>query len=145
MTTIHVGDTTIDRVEENSGPFFPVDVMFPAFNPDAVDNHGSHVFAQHMDLATQTALVSMHTWVLRTVDRDLMVLWDGDYEVDDGFHLEMATGHPPGHSVAWLQSKGERALFAGDSMHSAMQVFEPTWNSAFCLAGEETIATRRRL
>ena len=58
------------------------------------------------------------------------MLWDGDYQLDDTFHLEMATGHTPGHNVGWLESKGERALFSGDSMHSGMQVFEPTWNSA---------------
>jgi glyoxylase-like metal-dependent hydrolase (beta-lactamase superfamily II) len=57
----------------------------------------------------------------------------------------MATGHTPGHNVLWLESKGEGALFAGDSMHSAMQVFEPTWNSGFCIAPEEAIATRTRL
>ena len=36
--------------------------------------------------------------------------------------LELNAGHTPGHAIGWLESKGERALFAGDSMHSAMQV-----------------------
>jgi glyoxylase-like metal-dependent hydrolase (beta-lactamase superfamily II) len=78
-------------------------------------------------------------------DRDLVVLWDGDHQVDDSIRLEVAAGHTPGHAVAWLESKGDRALFSGDSMHSAMQVFEPGWNSGFCLAADEAIATRRRL
>jgi glyoxylase-like metal-dependent hydrolase (beta-lactamase superfamily II) len=78
-------------------------------------------------------------------DRDQMILWDGDYELGDGIRLEMATGHTPGHNVLWLESKGQAAVFAGDSMHSAMQVFEPTWNSGFCIAPEEAIATRTRL
>jgi glyoxylase-like metal-dependent hydrolase (beta-lactamase superfamily II) len=255
MTTFRVGDATIDRIEETSGPMFPVDVMLPAFSADAVDNHGAEVFAQHLDPASQMVLGSIHTWLVRTpqstilvdtcvgnhkeralpdmsglslpwlerladagvrpedvdyvvcthlhidhvgwntqlvdgewvptfpnaryvinqrefdfwkpdnpavveiginanvyedsiqpvFDREKMVLWDGDYEVDDSFHLEMATGHTPGHNVGWLESKGERALFSGDSMHSGMQVFEPTWNSAFCIAPEESIATRKRL
>src|SRR5436305_1482289 len=38
-------------------------------------------------------------------DRDQMILWDGDYELGDGIHLEMATGHTPGHNVLWLESK----------------------------------------
>jgi glyoxylase-like metal-dependent hydrolase (beta-lactamase superfamily II) len=78
-------------------------------------------------------------------DRDLVVLWEGDHQVDDAVRLEVAPGHTPGHAVSWLESKGERALFSGDSMHSGMQVFEPTWNSGFCLTADEAIATRRRL
>jgi glyoxylase-like metal-dependent hydrolase (beta-lactamase superfamily II) len=255
MTPIRVGDATIDRIEEVSGPLFPVDVMLPAFSADAVDNHGADVFAQHMDHSTQTVLGSIHTWLVRTpqstilvdtcvgndkertlpdmsglalpwlerlaeagvqpedvdyvlcthlhvdhvgwntrlvdgewvptfpnarylinqrefdfwkpdnpasagidintnvfedsiqpvFDRDQILLWDGDYEIDDSFRLAMATGHTPGHNVGWLESKGERALFAGDSMHSAMQVFEPSWSSAFCVDPDESAATRVRL
>ena len=78
-------------------------------------------------------------------DRGLAQLWDGDLDVDEVFHLDMATGHTAGHHVCWLESKGERALFAGDAMHSPMQVFEPTWNSGFCAKVDEAIATRRRL
>jgi glyoxylase-like metal-dependent hydrolase (beta-lactamase superfamily II) len=78
-------------------------------------------------------------------DRGLAQLWDGDIDIDEVFHLEMATGHTAGHHVCWLESKGERALFSGDAMHSPMQVFEPTWNSGFCAKVDESIATRQRL
>ena len=76
-------------------------------------------------------------------DRDLVQFWDGDADLDEVFHLEMAIGHTPGNAVAWLESKGERALFAGDSMHSPMQVFEPPWNCGFDADGPQRPPGRR--
>jgi glyoxylase-like metal-dependent hydrolase (beta-lactamase superfamily II) len=83
--------------------------------------------------------------VLPIFDRGLAELWDGDHEIDEVFHLETAPGHTPGNAVAWLESRGERVLFSGDTMHSAIQVYEPGWSSGFCVNGQESAATRRRL
>jgi glyoxylase-like metal-dependent hydrolase (beta-lactamase superfamily II) len=257
MTTLHIGDVSIDRVEELYGPLFPVEVLLPAFNRDAVDNHGEATFAPFMDHDAQMVYASVHSWLVRTprstilidtctgnhkerpvlpplhhldtpflqrladagvqppdvdyvicthlhldhvgwntslvdgewvptfpnakhlfnktefdfwnpdtnpsqpglefnagvfddsvrpiFDRGLAQLWDGDLDVDEVFHLAMATGHTAGHHVCWLESKGERALFSGDAMHSPMQVYEPTWNSGFCAQVDEAIATRQQL
>ena len=79
-------------------------------------------------------------------DRGLVELWDGnDYDVDDALHLELAPGHTPGHCVGWIDSKGQRALLSGDSMHSPVQVYEPGWNSGFCADGDASAAVRRSL
>lgn len=78
-------------------------------------------------------------------DRDKVELWDGDRDIDDVLHLEMAVGHTPGHAVAWLESKGERALFAGDSMHTPIQVYEPGINCAFDIDFDASSAVRRKL
>jgi len=79
-------------------------------------------------------------------DRDQAVLWEGDgVTIDDSLRLEVLAGHTPGHCVGWLESAGERGVFSGDSMHSAMQALVPTWNSGFCLDAEGSVASRQRL
>ncbi|MEA3216340.1 MAG: hypothetical protein QOJ19_2496 [Acidimicrobiia bacterium] len=256
MTMFKVGDVTVDRIEEEYGPKFPIDMMVPSFTMDLVDEHGPAEFAPHIDLDSQLAKVSVHTWLVRTprstilidtcngnhkerpnmpdmggldtpwlqrleaagvkpedvdyvicthlhldhvgwntslvngewvptfpnakhvfnrtefefwrpdnpasaplefnagvfddsvlpiFDRGLAELWDGDHDVDEVFHLEMAPGHTPGNAVAWLESRGERVCFAGDTMHSAVQVYEPGWSSGFCVDSTESAATRKRL
>jgi glyoxylase-like metal-dependent hydrolase (beta-lactamase superfamily II) len=253
---ISVGDVRITRIEETYEAAFPCDMLIPAFNLDVVDNHGPEVFHKFFDPATNMALVSVHSWLVRTprstilvdtctgnhkerpampamhqldipwldrlaaagvqpadvdyvlcthlhldhvgwntrlvdgkwvptfpnakyvinqrefdfwqsnnpaegplefmanvfddsvapvFDRDLVQFWDGDADLDEVFHLEMAIGHTPGNAVAWLESKGERALFAGDSMHSPMQVFEPSWNCGFDADGEQAHKSRAKL
>ena len=42
-------------------------------------------------------------------------------------------------------SKGDRALFVGDILHSPVQVTEPDANSCFCEDAGAARATRRRL
>jgi glyoxylase-like metal-dependent hydrolase (beta-lactamase superfamily II) len=85
--------------------------------------------------------------ILPVFDRGMVELWEGDgCEVDDYLHLELRPGHTPGHAVGWLRSgQGQQALLSGDSMHSAVQVYRPDWNSGFCAAGEQAAATRRAL
>jgi len=251
---IQVGEVTITRLEEGYGPVFPADVLMPAWDRGIRDDHGP-VIDQFVD-ADDFALVSIHTWVVRTpqstvlvdmcngnhkprsmesmamldtdwldrlvasgvrpdevdavvcthlhldhvgwnttlvdgewvptfpnarylvnstefdfwnpaatdqtglefnanvfddsvkpvFDRGLVELWDGnDWAIDDSFHLEVAAGHTPGHSVGWIRSGGEHALFSGDSMHSAAQVYGPEWNSGFCYEGPRAADTRRTL
>jgi glyoxylase-like metal-dependent hydrolase (beta-lactamase superfamily II) len=78
-------------------------------------------------------------------DRERVQLWDDALDLDEVFTLETAPGHTPGHAICWLESKGERALFSGDVMHSAIQVFEPTLNSGFDVTLEEAKTSRRRV
>ena len=251
---VHIGDVTITRLEEAYGPTFPANMLMPAWDEGVRDDHGPAI-DQFVD-ANNFALVSVHTWVVRTpqstvlvdmcngnhkprameemamldtdwlerlvasgvkpddvdavvcthlhldhvgwnttlvgaewvptfpnaryfvnktefdfwnpetneqtglefnanvfddsvkpvFDRGLVELWDGnDCTVDDSLHLEVAAGHTPGHSVGWIRSRGEEALLSGDSMHSAVQVYRPEWNSGFCLDGERAAGARRAL
>ncbi|MGP3922165.1 MBL fold metallo-hydrolase [Streptomyces sp. 8N616] len=73
------------------------------------------------------------------------LLWDGSYDIDANLRLELAPGHTPGSSVLTLNSKGDRALFVGDLLHSPVQILEPDGNSCFCEDPAESRATRRRI
>jgi glyoxylase-like metal-dependent hydrolase (beta-lactamase superfamily II) len=72
-------------------------------------------------------------------------LWDAHFTIDANLTLESAPGHTPGSSVIKLASGSDRALFAGDLMHTPLQVLYPEHNSCFCEDPHEARATRRRL
>ena len=74
----------------------------------------------------------------------LVQLWEGSHDIDSALRLEAAPGHTPGNSVITLTSGADRALFAGDLMHSPIQVAHTDHNSCFCENPAEAIATRSR-
>ncbi|MFN8643556.1 MAG: MBL fold metallo-hydrolase [Candidatus Binatia bacterium] len=256
MSVLRVGDAQIFRVEESYGPGFKASMLLPGFNRDAVAHHGPDVFSQFMQLDTLAALLSVHTWVVRTprsvilvdtcsgnhkdrpnmpgmhrlqtpylerlaaagvapedvdfvvsthlhvdhvgfnttlrdgrwvptfpnatyvmnatelafwdptnpanaalafnagvfadsvapcFEADQVHLWRGTHDLDEVVHLFETPGHTPGNAAAWLRSKDRWALFSGDNMHSPMQVFEPSWNSAFDLDGAQAERSRRAI
>jgi glyoxylase-like metal-dependent hydrolase (beta-lactamase superfamily II) len=73
------------------------------------------------------------------------MLWDGLHRIDEHLTLESAPGHTPGSSVLRLASGSDRAVFAGDLLHSPVQIIEPCRNSSSCLAPEQAAASRRRI
>jgi len=56
----------------------------------------------------------------------------GAHTVDEHLRLEPAPGHTPGTMFISLTSRGEKAMFVGDILHQAIQVFHPEWNSFAC-------------
>ncbi|WP_446038269.1 MBL fold metallo-hydrolase [Streptomyces sp. SID1121] len=72
-------------------------------------------------------------------------LWEGSHTIDEHLSLEAAPGHTPGSSVVKLMSGGERALLAGDMLHTPLQVAHPDHNSCFCEDPAQARTTRRRL
>jgi glyoxylase-like metal-dependent hydrolase (beta-lactamase superfamily II) len=72
-------------------------------------------------------------------------LWDGSYRIDENLRLDLAPGHTPGSSVLTLESGGDRALFVGDLVHTALQIVEPETNSCFCEDPAQARATRHAL
>jgi glyoxylase-like metal-dependent hydrolase (beta-lactamase superfamily II) len=72
-------------------------------------------------------------------------LWEGEHAIDANLRLEAAPGHTPGSSVVKLVAGTELALFAGDLVHSPVQIPEPDHNSCFCEDPAAARATRRRL
>ena len=72
-------------------------------------------------------------------------LWDGELAIDANLTLRAAPGHTPGSSVVELRSGSDRALFAGDLMHTPLQVMHSDHNSCFCEDPTMAAATRQRL
>ncbi|GAA3863055.1 MBL fold metallo-hydrolase [Streptomyces sedi] len=71
--------------------------------------------------------------------------WDGHHRLDGALTLESAPGHTPGSSVLRLASGTDRAVFAGDLLHSPVQIPHPHHNSGACLAPAQAAATRHRV
>jgi glyoxylase-like metal-dependent hydrolase (beta-lactamase superfamily II) len=61
----------------------------------------------------------------------------------DGLAFHPTPGHSIGHMSISLTSQGEKALFTGDVLHSPLQVYQPQWNSIFCV--EKELACQSRL
>ena len=72
-------------------------------------------------------------------------LWEEGHTIDGNLRLEAAPGHTPGSSVVKLNSGNDRALFAGDLMHTPLQVMHPDHSSCFCLDPAQARSSRRRL
>jgi glyoxylase-like metal-dependent hydrolase (beta-lactamase superfamily II) len=123
----HVGGNTV-KVAGDWRPTFPsaqyliskVDMEY--WRPDASyvrvnDEINAHVFEDSIaPLQMQGQLVEV----------------DGAYDLGSGIRVTPAPGHTPGHLVVRVESGERAALFAGDVMHSPIQIVETAWNSAFC-------------
>lgn len=109
-----------------------------------------YVFPQH-----ELELVRTHEGHLRQVYEDSVkpVLDSGQAEtvppdgaaVGDGLRFVPTPGHTAGHMSIWLESAGQRALFAGDVMHHPVQVREPQLSSVFCDSPAQATQTRLAL
>ncbi|MBW3096616.1 MBL fold metallo-hydrolase [Pseudohoeflea coraliihabitans] len=75
-----------------------------------------------------------------------MVDWvsDGD-ELRPGLRFRAAPGHTSGQLVLEVTSQGETGIFTADTMHRAMQVFEPELNCAWCEDNSVAPVTRKQL
>ncbi|MFE5214524.1 MULTISPECIES: MBL fold metallo-hydrolase [Streptomyces] len=71
-------------------------------------------------------------------------VWEGEHRIDEHLVLAPAPGHTPGSSVLRVASRGERAVFVGDLLHSPVQILRPECSSCFCLDPRQAAATRRR-
>jgi glyoxylase-like metal-dependent hydrolase (beta-lactamase superfamily II) len=65
-------------------------------------------------------------------DAGQVQLWEDGHVIDGNLRLEAAPGHTPGSSVIKLVSGNERALFAGDILHTPLQLAHPDHSSCFC-------------
>jgi glyoxylase-like metal-dependent hydrolase (beta-lactamase superfamily II) len=83
--------------------------------------------------------------VLPIIESGQAELIDGDHAIDDSLSILPAPGHTAGHVALWITDAGGRAVFCGDAIHHALQVYAPHWNSAFDEAPDLASATRRKL
>jgi len=102
----------------------------PANNPEIAGGVNEHVF--------EDSVAPVHA-------AGQVRLWEADHTIDANLRLEAAPGHTPGSSVIKLTSGSDRALFAGDLMHTPLQVMRPDHNSCFCQDPAQARTTRRRL
>ena len=70
--------------------------------------------------------------VMPIAEAGLADLVSGLHTVDEHLILEPAPGHTPGTMFITLASHGARAVFCGDILHQAIQIFHPEWNSIAC-------------
>ena len=70
---------------------------------------------------------------------------DGAAQLDENMSVTPAPGHTPGTIAIKFESKGEKALFCGDILHHALQIYAPQMNSKFCELPAVARTTRARL
>ena len=83
--------------------------------------------------------------VLPVVEAGQAVLIDDGYDVTGTLCVEAAPGHSPGHILFRLADAGKRAVFCGDVIHHALQVYAPHWNHMADESPPEAALSRRRL
>jgi len=83
--------------------------------------------------------------VLPVVQSGQAVLVDDGYDVTSELSVEAAPGHSPGHVLFKLADEGRRAVFCGDVIHHALQVYAPHWNHMADERPADAAASRRRL
>jgi glyoxylase-like metal-dependent hydrolase (beta-lactamase superfamily II) len=81
--------------------------------------------------------------VLPVVEAGLARMVSGAQALDESLKVEPAPGHTPGTIAIKFESKGEKALFCGDILHHALQVYHPEWNSFACLDQDNARKSRR--
>ena len=81
--------------------------------------------------------------VLPVVDAGLVKMVKGAAEIEDGLKIVPSPGHTPGTIRIEFESKGEKAVFCGDILHHAVQIYNPDWNSFACLDAANARKSRR--
>lgn len=82
--------------------------------------------------------------VLPVMEAGKMDLVDDGWELAQGLDLHAAPGHSPGHMCVHARH-GRGATFAGDAIHSPVQLARPELSSAFCSDPDMARTTRRQL
>ncbi len=81
--------------------------------------------------------------VLPVVEAGLTQMVDGAAQLDENLRITPAPGHTPGTIRIDFESRGEKAVFCGDILHHALQVYHPEWNSFACLDQDNARTSRR--
>jgi len=81
--------------------------------------------------------------VLPVVEAGLTRMIDGAARLDENLEIAPAPGHTPGTIAIKFDSRGDKALFCGDILHHALQVYHPEWNSFACADAEGARRSRR--
>ena len=82
--------------------------------------------------------------ILPVLDAGQAVIVDGDHPVDDGVKIVASPGHTSGHYSIALESRGRRAILAGDILHNPIEVLHPEWTCVFDQDKDAGIAGRKK-
>lgn len=82
--------------------------------------------------------------VLPIVEAGLVEFITNQREIADCLQVVQAPGHTPGQLNYWVRSKGETGVFSADIFHHITQIYQPTWNTAFCILPDQARATRAK-
>ena len=82
--------------------------------------------------------------VLPVMEAGAMDLVDDGWDLAPGLVLSASPGHTPGHMCVHA-SHGDGAVFAGDAIHSPVQLAFPDCSSAFCSDPDTARTTRKTL
>jgi glyoxylase-like metal-dependent hydrolase (beta-lactamase superfamily II) len=75
----------------------------------------------------------------------LQQIVEGEHEVTDGIMVVPAPGHTPGHQVVLINSGGQKAMVAGDLLHTIAQVSESSWCAGVDYDKAQSAASREKL
>ena len=79
------------------------------------------------------------------VEAGLAEMIDGARAIDEHLAIDPCPGHTPGTVAINLESSGQSAVFCGDILHHAIQVFHPAWNSFACADAINARISRRKV
>ena len=74
-----------------------------------------------------------------------MELIEGEHNITDEVSTLPTPGHTPGHQAILITSQGEKAIIAGDVLHSKVQVQEPGWCAEVDLNKDQSRQSREAL
>ena len=83
--------------------------------------------------------------VAPVVEAGLADLVPDAHTLDEHLALVPAPGHTPGTGFITLESRGAKAVFCGDILHHAIQLYNPEWNSFACEDAVNARKSRRKV
>jgi glyoxylase-like metal-dependent hydrolase (beta-lactamase superfamily II) len=139
MHADHVGWNTMLR-DGRWIPTFPKARYLFSRNDDAYWD-----MRQNPGMAGDSRRMAYEDSVLPIVRSGQAVLVDDGYQVTRTLSVEAAPGHSPGHVVFKLADDGSSAVFCGDVIHHALQVYAPHWTHMADESPAEAVVSRRRV
>jgi glyoxylase-like metal-dependent hydrolase (beta-lactamase superfamily II) len=82
--------------------------------------------------------------ILPLVHAERAIVVDDDHALEEGVWLQPYPGHTPGTVVINIQSRGGRGVFAGDVLHTPLQLACPELSSIACHDPDLSHISRRR-
>ena len=74
-----------------------------------------------------------------------MELVEGEHNITDEVTTLPTPGHTPGHQAILITSQGQKAMIAGDVLHSKVQVQEPGWCAGVDINKDQSRQSREAL